>query len=1626
MGSAQVASVPVEPSSDVVIAVLGDVLREDDMAEFRKQIASFYQSNQPAKTTNSIRLAMLLGDNVQFAGPFRTRGLLQTALGELVPAPAEAAEALQPLHFYSVLGAVAPKLGSDWTTAVLVGRFPAVSPDLAAFTTGWLSMRLRAARLRVSYWTPSGEDSEAMDAVASSTGGKRLADGLAGLTSVLKQKDELHEVSWGDPAVPWGIRVCPISLIGGDGEAVARIPSVAVASGMAVPEIERYALLREKTRSLAAALVLPQLSAGQAIRAEADLSQALEVSPREEEVLRLGVDLYKRLTNDRKLASLLATLSEMAPSDAALFTDLGHVRYRLGDADGAERALLRSRELKPGDGQVAEELAAIRLSRKDDRGAMPFLEEALAAHADKQDLWLLRADVATRLEDWQRIADSVEHALVLGDVALDRRTGLIVLYLAHQLPDRALVHVRAVAEQLPADAGVRSEYAGYLDTLHQPEEALAAWKRTLEANAKLELAHVRITRLLIEKKALPDALEAAEAGIEAAPKSAPLYLAKAEVLEKLDRFYDARRTLRRVAPELPDSTLLLRLAEMEDAGGQDAARYYRQAVEAGDKSGLPAADRSTAQQRGLAAAQRDGDMENAAWFRTQLGGTAVAPRAPGGTMPVPGGLDALSFVAHSKHSSPERFLVEYARTVVQYVNPHDKKAADTYTAAIRDHFRRIAELAALGTAKNGKITVTIAAQDKKSQKDAEKVLDLLGWKMHTGSKGVKLEAAEKGARASHQETASALAIDEVGMQQNLEAGKPFSFDIPTETASVALGEELWRSQFYPKEKYSGGLVEAMAGDFHLAQTYAALGQMDATTAATLVSAVDLKTLAEKHAALLLQYSSALAVEQGRVSVPGGTAAEPIWTSLVGANPRQPGPFFRALLGKDDGKLLAYYGRLGALDIAHQRFFTRTPARTAKFYELFKDSPEVQRSTSRYILSGSFGEFLAGVPLADGSVDFPGSPEVWMVAKGQSHSAGNMVKMMKRLKRAAAPDVEDEILLRLATTRYKDANTEHTELDNFLAVVRVDAHRSDPLDEASALLLAQRFAQDAAAYPFFATLTGLGQKQFEQFFALTESVRARPDAEKGAELAPIYSLIEILCLAQQAGALSEAQSAELFGRITTGFQGAASVAARTAVSLDLVRQILARGGKAAQADPDEAMRDMLLGSSPPVDVDLAGTPVTVDPSKVRHAAYRQVIELQKAPTLATVLAVADAVRNLAAGKGPAAAQIQVLQSQAAGLFFVEAPKEFKLNGKERELVEGFQPRRLQEIVKQFQEKTTKKKVNPKDLEKLSQDYLEGIDAPVRWSLEGLVYAYFLSPEDLLVAEDPLLLRKHQFVIVSSSFKTPVWQKADLAQSSERAGSYFTGGFADFADAAGAAAAKSAKLGGDISEQVASKQMAALRMTNWGSLRDDDLRMVGLKVTVAREWMVRAAGKPELQASLSEDTLGLLSLNRRADLLGALAEGNWTSVWNLATLSDLYFLGDRYLERYPADPWQSPATNALRQLASRNDGSRLQLLGGEYDAMFGCSHPHLQSAPPYEEYEKELLVLRLAERSAEFKLYLAKYADVAGVPALALGALAEPAARAILKRLVLSDMHDWRSVLAAYATLDGKVVEGILAK
>ncbi|MGH9593632.1 MAG: hypothetical protein ACRD5L_11105, partial [Bryobacteraceae bacterium] len=646
-------------------------------------------------------------------------------------------------------------------------------------------------------------------------------------------------------------------------------------------------------------------------------------------------------------------------------------------------------------------------------------------------------------------------------------------------------------------------------------------------------------------------------------------------------------------------------------------------------------ERSTALQRGLDAALRDADLDRAKWFQARLSsgspssGAVDGPPAwtRGGTVAIPGGLAALSFISHSRPSPPDRFLVDYARTVARNTGGADKKAADAYVSSIRDYFRRVSELTALGVRRGDQVTVTLNLSDRAGQRTAEKILDLLGWRMQTNRTGVKIEPIEKGSKAGRQETASALAINEIGMQENLENGKPFSFDIPYQAAAAVLGEGPWRTQFYSNANYPGGLAEAIANDQELAQTYAGLGQMEGATAAALVSGIGLRRLADQYAGQLLRYSSAMAVDQGRVAVPGGSAAAPLWSNLARVKPDQHGPFFRALLARDDGELLAFYAAVSALDLRHQRFFTRTQARLNNFYELFRNAPETQRSESRRIQAGPFAEFLAEVPIdRDGNLDFPGSPEVWMVAKGQSDE---VAKMLKKVKRKAAPEEEDEILLRLAGTRYKKDGLVQGELDNFLAVVRIDSHRTEPLDQASALYLAQHFDDDEAMYPYFSVLTGLKEEQFREFFELSDAMQSLEGLEKNAALGTFHSLIKILCLAQQAGALDETQAADLFGKIVERFQRVNSPATRTVASVELVREIMAQaalnqGVPGTGGDPDAAMRQMLLGSYAPVQVTIGGVATMVDSSKTRHSQYQRVLALQKVPSLATVFALFDAL------------------------------------------------------------------------------------------------------------------------------------------------------------------------------------------------------------------------------------------------------------------------------------------------------------------------------------------------------------------------------------------------------------------
>ena len=633
---------------------------------------------------------------------------------------------------------------------------------------------------------------------------------------------------------------------------------------------------------------------------------------------------------------------------------------------------------------------------------------------------------------------------------------------------------------------------------------------------------------------MANALAAADAGLEMAPRSARLFLVRTQALEALGRILESRASVRAFAAGTNDVAVLSHEALLEDLYGRGAPAAYRRAVEAAPDAALL--------ERGLEVSLRDGDADAGRWFAERLkaaGRSAIASlavpdhAAAANELLLPGGCAALLFIARATlGTARENCLRDYAKAVVDAVRPMEPNSSRQFADTIRDYFDRLRALIDLGVkpAAGAQTTsIRLVVGDKEQQRQAERVLAIFGWQLRAKHGAVTVECGETPSQAKKQDLALALGIDQVGMQEAFAAGKPFTIEIPSERVPMLLDEKTWLASSARKEPSAGGFAEALARDASLARVYVGLSVLDERTARVLLNALGAVALAQHSGERILRHASSLAIENGVIAVPGGAPAGAAWSHLVGADPRQPEAFLRALFEKDGGLLLGFYDMLAGLDLRHQRFFTTTPKRLAGLFDPYRESSDAQHGAAGELSATTFGEFLRSVPLdTDGAVLFPGSAGVWLGLDAKRRSAaapGNA-------QRKAVPEVEDEILLRLRRTHERGARAGLSELDSFLAVVRIEQHRAAPLDEESASLLARHYFEDAEFYPYFASLTALSARDLAEFFALADKLRAMAPVEANTVLGHFDSLVEILRLAVQAGAIDPPRAASLFAGLCT--------------------------------------------------------------------------------------------------------------------------------------------------------------------------------------------------------------------------------------------------------------------------------------------------------------------------------------------------------------------------------------------------------------------------------------------------------------------------------------------------------------
>jgi hypothetical protein len=141
----------------------------------------------------------------------------------------------------------------------------------------------------------------------------------------------------------------------------------------------------------------------------------------------------------------------------------------------------------------------------------------------------------------------------------------------------------------------------------------------------------------------------------------------------------------------------------------------------------------------------------------------------------------------------------------------------------------------------------------------------------------------------------------------------------SDTVPLPLDPGIWRETILQQQVPDRQLVAAILDDRRAALLYHGLASLDDETLAWLGPDRETLLLVRQQSALFATFGRSIHVRGGRVLVPGGSDAEPLWAALTGVDPERPAAFVQRIFRDDDGKLAFLYDAVAHLDPPRQRF-----------------------------------------------------------------------------------------------------------------------------------------------------------------------------------------------------------------------------------------------------------------------------------------------------------------------------------------------------------------------------------------------------------------------------------------------------------------------------------------------------------------------------------------------------------------------------------------------------------------------------------------------------------------------------------------------------------------------------------
>jgi hypothetical protein len=993
-----------------------------------------------------------------------------------------------------------------------------------------------------------------------------------------------------------------------------------------------------------------------------------------------------------------------------------------------------------------------------------------------------------------------------------------------------------------------------------------------------------------------------------------------------------------------------------------------------------------------------GQQQNALLDRQDTHVASSRELAPSDSLAIAGPLRSMERMAGiSQQAAQEEILPLLARNIyVQgYVGWLDQGRPTEFLTLLGRYVNQAEELSKLAEPQ-GQIRVTNCT-------DVQPLLRVLGYDLRgeCGHQDLALVTSDQERAFLTSDSGFPLAALEVALRTS----KPFEYHFPESRVPVIFEASDWINLARGRAKWRPTFVESLLHHPTLARLYWAMSRMDPETRAELKKSPGLARLL-KDAPELDYYGSHIVIRQGRVVVPGGTAAEGQWKSLVGASPDSSADFVEKLLAKDKGWLGAFYDCFARISPEQQAHFVQGK-RLEMAYTAFR-GPKPTADAARPAFRLASGLLLLLNRLqwdAQGNPVIPGDVAMWKQMLSQKSQSKAVREWGKHSGQWANPD---QVLQ--AMFAFSRVDGERTPLRMFLLFSELDSRRTADrkLSPHTLELLAAHFEEYQDQYLLFSEFPALDDSALTAFVSSADAIESISNRTlRGNAMGTFQAevgLWQILARQQQipseklnsswASLMQQfahvSSSTELFNAGTGGLQTLTEAAlGKQHASQDEVIELLA-GPQSSDAEARRVHEEMAR-------------------------AIRAVMDGQRLVSLDTLQTLGQGLDDMARGEKPASSMVTI----AGQLQEFQMPRPIFTSSERSEWAAGVYNNRHTEI--QMQTDLAKVFRTPPSHKKDVEEAKGELAPFLRDTLVGLNYAYYQPPGSQLLRINPLFVRSHDFSGETVAGVEDLWQEAQVFGQGTPAGggAHLVGSLADLPYVLSEAEQDfitPENVQALIWREAVPGLLTDAIMPRWWHVTRNEMHAVALYQRAGEELVQSSASNADLRnrvLSFLSDRMPPATLSR---LQVALETGDSATAVALMTPADTFFLTADFRQHAPQDStaW-GPAGQELNTLTSRFPS---ELAWSRLSRDFGVPHEEMQQT-----YARDLLNTQpfpafsgfssrlMAECWDSNNLYWARLADEMNYSPVTLNLLVPELTRRMVEKIFATDFEDWPALLRA---------------